>query len=1197
MLMEDEEYVHPLVRTFLELISEEQTAETRQHGLKILLQLLRFRWKEKSAGLPNKLSWKGATATLVAEIAWSHGVSLVHDLILCLVSLSSEDATEAELVCFILGLISNVGIAYDGHFKGGQVEMRLLVLAEFLPQILPLLCSLLDKHAQAVFSEQSNQHFELANEHECTVKAAFGAAQAYAEWVPLSYLAKYGLIQRCGSLLCSNLFRSHALEFLKSLRQRKIPVGMALADYDVAMSNVFHVLMNIRGDTLKFNEPELVCVKALCHSLGYQADVHAKAVDKLLEHLASTPAACQDDSGVLVCIGDHSTVLNEHAGPQKLDMGKGMGCYLVEEHNILSEAFTFVAACAWINKDTGLLSSILIRMSKIWRQSEWETNLLDFFCDAQFRTSIYNVVAFFDDELKMCMTKKTKGIRKKGKLNYSTLTTFVPLVLPPIMKLLQHVHSLWTDEVASNVSEELEGAKLITCSVEPYGCMEETTEYMDEEELSENEIRKWLEKIRQTGYNVIGMCTHLEGAFHELLDSTFVCGALMKDLESMEFRHLSLLIKYTVIPLVKKCPTELWTKWIDMLLQPVFEYCDDTLFGSWCSLLYKDTVLVPDNFCDASFSKERVEKLGKDLLFELTREASALLAVMALPEFNIGKANEHQSNISTVATPAELESINSSTLVGYLLHHDGLRASVLRLISDIFGNWKDCCEARIRAVPFCRSLILLATATQDKELMSFVEDDIIPKIVQCLNLEPNSDILYLLCEEAYCCMQSKGLVGEGECNENTAEIFDDWLLKQKIVARFKNESSDELEEFVWIWEIEEEFTAYIGAYIEVLHKVDEIGDSTEDCCSNAPFDFESTIDDPMSYMLSRKMSSVHYKRECEQKDKFFCKLITFKPYIKCSGYDESVQELLEDDSEDWSPLHEFSRHSALEFFCSILDFWEPQFHPLIREGHKDMLIEVFHQFTYREYIDFVQPLQPEPWDFLPHLQPYAHNYIEVKNTSSGYNRAKEQTRLHEAFDEYLASDALDHYVRQTSSSKDDFVTVILDDDILPSQFSGLDHDLLKMSLERRAKLLHEQDLLCLYNKHMHSVVVNVQLRDRLCSLICELEAEGFFCVDDDSIEWEKKHFSELVDKFNKDVFAGLHLPKYYVIRGIMDYWEMVSLCKKDSTWEHAFRVVVGGPYCMWMHSFDLIWMWTRYYKHLYYDIIEDPTKMIWSTGE
>jgi hypothetical protein len=123
--------------------------------------------------------------------------------------------------------------------------------------------------------------------------------------------------------------------------------------------------------------------------------------------------------------------------------------------------------------------------------------------------------------------------------------------------------------------------------------------------------------------------------------------------------------------------------------------------------------------------------------------------------------------------------------------------------------------------------------------------------------------------------------------------------------------------------------------------------------------------------------------------------------------------------------------------------------------------------------------------------------------------------------------------------------------------------------------------------------INFQHRDRLESLICELEAEGFFSVDDDSIEWENEHFSELVDEFNEHVFAGIHLPKYYVIRGIMDYREMLNM--KDSTWDDAFSVVVDGAFCRWMEDRDLFWMETRYYSHCYYDIIQEPVKMIWRT--
>jgi len=99
--------------------------------------------------------------------------------------------------------------------------------------------------------------------------------------------------------------------------------------------------------------------------------------------------------------------------------------------------------------------------------------------------------------------------------------------------------------------------------------------------------------------------------------------------------------------------------------------------------------------------------------------------------------------------------------------------------------------------------------------------------------------------------------------------------------------------------------------------------------------------------------------------------------------------------------------------------------------------------------------------------------------------------------------------------------------------------------------------------------VNFQLINRLQSLIDELDAEHFFLVDDD-IEWvllaliilyllfnygciinkclylfSKASFfswcfcrggngSDLMDNFEEDAFAGLHLPKCYVI------WELWS---------------------------------------------------------
>lgn len=87
---------------------------------------------------------------------------------------------------------------------------------------------------------------ELAKQHVGTVTAILNAVNAYAEWAPVTDLAKYGLIYgsaglnfcpkfgwhsfpfisqaisfcRCGPLLSYGDFRLHACEFFKVICQR-----------------------------------------------------------------------------------------------------------------------------------------------------------------------------------------------------------------------------------------------------------------------------------------------------------------------------------------------------------------------------------------------------------------------------------------------------------------------------------------------------------------------------------------------------------------------------------------------------------------------------------------------------------------------------------------------------------------------------------------------------------------------------------------------------------------------------------------------------------------------------------------------------------------------------------------------------------------------------------------------------------------
>ncbi|PWZ04533.1 Protein HASTY 1 [Zea mays] len=228
-----------------------------------LQHLVRLRWEELSAAERNEFAnmtinlisdvvgphevWalKSQTAALVAEVVRREGVDLWITLLPSIVSLSNNGPTEAELVAMILRWLPEDITIHNEDLEGDRRRSLLRGLTESLSQILPLLYSLLEKHFGAALSEHAKQQMDLAKQHAGTVTAVLNAVNAYAEWVPVTDLAKYGLIHGCGSLLSYSDFRLHACEFFKVICQRKRPVDVAVAEYDAAMCNIFQVLMNI----------------------------------------------------------------------------------------------------------------------------------------------------------------------------------------------------------------------------------------------------------------------------------------------------------------------------------------------------------------------------------------------------------------------------------------------------------------------------------------------------------------------------------------------------------------------------------------------------------------------------------------------------------------------------------------------------------------------------------------------------------------------------------------------------------------------------------------------------------------------------------------------------------------------------------------------------------------------------------------
>ncbi|XP_024315821.1 uncharacterized protein LOC112271095 [Brachypodium distachyon] len=120
-------------------------------------------------------------------------------------------------------------------------------------------------------------------------------------------------------------------------------------------------------------------------------------------------------------------------------------------------------------------------------------------------------------------------------------------------------------------------------------------------------------------------------------------------------------------------------------------------------------------------------------------------------------------------------------------------------------------------------------------------------------------------------------------------------------------------------------------------------------------------------------------------------------------------------------------------------------------GQHGKTLDVVDGLMARE--ECLEPVAPLIRDFPLHLQPYAHALIKSKLEESKYYVAVNQIRLHEQFDEFLASSKLDCDVYRFMFSK---VTlpVQIDEDCMevvvnkvPSKFWELEPALRKLSFE------------------------------------------------------------------------------------------------------------------------------------------------------
>ncbi|KAJ8747704.1 hypothetical protein K2173_014548 [Erythroxylum novogranatense] len=570
------------------------------------------------------------------------------------------------------------------------------------------------------------------------------------------------------------------------------------SEVHIALCRIFEGLLQ-QLLSLKWTEPALVEVlghylDALGPFLKYFPEAVGNVINKLFELLTSLPFAVEDPSTssarlarLHICTSfiriakaaDKSILPHMKGIADTMAYMQKEGCLRRSEHNLLGEAFLVMASTAGIQQQQEVLAWLLEPMSQQWTQPGWQTNYLSepfgvvhLFSDSKFMWSLFHIVTFFEKALKRSGVKRS-NMSLQHSFTESTLhpmASHLSWMLPPLLKLLRSIHSLWSPTIMQALPDEVKAAMTMS-DVERYSFLGEGNPKMSKSgltfadgsqidltkeghvETNESDIRNWLKGLRDSGYNVLGLSTTIGDTFFKCLDSQSVSMALMENIQSMDFRHIKQLVHSILIHLVKSCPPEMWDIWLEKLLSPLFLHVQQALSFSWSSLLYEGKAKVPDLNGILVGSDLKVEVMEERLLRDLTREICLLLATIASPALNTGLPSLEQSghaNRMDVGSLKDLDSFASKSMVGYILKHQSLALPALQICLEAF-TWTDG-EAVTKVSSFCSTVVLLAITTNHIQLRHFVSKDLFSAIIKGLALESNAFIsadLVGLCREIF----------------------------------------------------------------------------------------------------------------------------------------------------------------------------------------------------------------------------------------------------------------------------------------------------------------------------------------------------------------------------------------------------------------------------------------------------------------
>jgi len=243
-------------------------------------------------------------------------------------------------------------------------------------------------------------------------------------------------------------------------------------------------------------------------------------------------------------------------------------------------------------------------------------------------------------------------------------------------------------------------------------------------------FRMWLKAMRDSVYLLIAMAVeHVPGLFARDSLAEEMGGALTAHIEFMAPRHLRLMLRHSVIPLVRECPRPAWGQWLSRLLPPLLPVLRGRLTAFWGAFSAAGTGAAGGTTEDTSRAQDEV--VEERVMRELSREAAVLMQILAGMQTSAKAAG-------AVLPPRQVDQPGAGVqgcILEWLLDAAPPCAEAVVRLSMASMAWPDS-DAAHRGMSTCRAVAAMASGRPDLEQV--VGSEMLQSAILGLTLDSNT---------------------------------------------------------------------------------------------------------------------------------------------------------------------------------------------------------------------------------------------------------------------------------------------------------------------------------------------------------------------------------------------------------------------------------------------------------------------------